>query len=376
MNRLKIVNRLLFALLLALAALSCGKVEDVVNEPSERILLVYMGTDNNLSAETYEQIDALRQGWEVLGEGTLYIYADPANDRPFLLKIGKENGENVSKTVHEYKESNSADKSIFATVINDVRALHEAGTVKSFGLLVFSHATGWIPMSMKMPEGRTIIVDGEQEMELLDFVGTIPDGFFDFIIFDACYTAGIEMMYELRNKANFIVGSSAEILTPGYTPYYPEVLKYLFQPDVDLTSFMQTIFNGIDAHTGHDRAATFSIVKTSELEPLRDFIYANCDFTKKLNIAGIQDFGRLYMRSLFFDFEACYASLLSSIGQRIRLLELVNNCVIYKAATPDFLLDDNGFVVEQHSGMTTYMTQPYFPKLNDAWSKLAWYASR
>ena len=375
MNRLTIFNLRLFALLLAFAALSCAK-DDVSVSEAGQVLLVYMGTDNNLSSETYEQIEALRQGWEALGEGTLYIYADPANDRPFLLKIGTENGKRVSKTINEYKESNSADKGIFSTVIDDVRALHEPGTVKSFGLLVFSHATGWIPMSMKKPEGRTLIVDGEQEMELLDFAASIPDRLFDFIIFDACYTAGIEMMYELRNKADFIVGSSAEILTPGYTPYYPVALKYLFQPEVDLTTFMEIIFNGIDAHTGHYRSATFSIVKTSELKPLRDYISANCDFTKKINISDIQDFGRPFMHSLFFDFEAYHASLLNSIGQQARLSVLMSNCVIYKAATPEFLLDDKGFVIEQHSGMTTYIPQTYYTKLNDAWSKLAWNMNR
>ena len=360
----------IFAIMLPVFV-SCEKEEVEVSR--EKVLLVYMGTDNNLSPETYEQIKALRKGWDALRSGVLYIYADPADDRPFLLKIGQEEGVDVQKVIYEYKESNSADKDILASVIDDVKALHTPGTVESYGLLVFSHASGWLPLkALTETEARSIIIDQEQEMELVDFANALPDHFFDFIIFDACFTAGIELVYELRNKANFIVGSSAEILTPGYTPYYPEVLNYLFQPRLDLVSFIQTIFDGINAQSGDDRSATFSIIKTSELKPLRDFVHSHCDFTKKTDISTIQDFGRYQFRSLFFDFGAYYASLLNTKDEVAMLSGLIGNCLIYRKKTPYFLFGDDGFMINQHSGMTTYIEQQRYPQLNKAWSKLAW----
>ena len=367
------VDKAVFIAALLFSFVSCQK-EEPETAPPTRVVLMYMGTDNNLSWETYEQIKALREGWDVLHSGILYIYADPADERPFLLKIEQEEGRTVQKVAREYKESNSADKEVLASVIDDVKALHAQGTVELYGLLVFSHASGWLPaQTLKNTEARSVIIDNENEMELPDFAAALPDHLFEFIIFDACFTAGVELVYELRNKANFIVGSSAEILTPGYTPYYPEVLNYLFQPRVDLVSFIQTIFGGIDAQSGDDRSATFSIIKTSELEPLREFVHTHCDFTKPVDFSAMQDFGREKSSSLFFDAETYYASLLNGEEDVVTLSELIGNCVIYKEATDLFLPDSKGFVIEKHSGLTTYIMQNRFSRLNNAYAELLWW---
>ena len=47
-------------------------------------------------------------------------------------------------------------------------------------------------------------------MEITDFAMALPDHLFEFIIFEACNMAGIEVAYELRNKAAYIMASSAQ----------------------------------------------------------------------------------------------------------------------------------------------------------------------
>lgn len=73
-----------------------------------------------------------------------------------------------------------------------------------------------------MPEGMT-----HAEMELDEFAAAIPDGTLDFIIFEACLMAGVEVAYALRGKAEYLLASPAEIISPGFTPVYPEALGYL-----------------------------------------------------------------------------------------------------------------------------------------------------
>lgn len=46
---------------------------------------------------------------------------------------------------------------------------------------------------------------------------------------------------------------------------------------------------------------------------------------------------------------------------------------IVPANTERFLPSENGFAIKHHSGLTTYIPQKAFPRLNDAWRKTAWY---
>ena len=371
---------LLLAVLFVSLFSSCKPDDPDDTTTSGKVVLMYMGTDNSLWAETNQQIDSLLKGWDVLKSGHLYIYADQAGQLPVLLKIERINGRTVKRNIRTYEESNSADPAVLAGVIQDVLALHPSPSSNSFGLIVFSHASGWLPVgALENPGARSIIIDngpgteGKQEMELAEFANALPNHLFDYIIFDACFTAGVEFAYELRNKANYIVGSSAEIVSPGYTPYYPKIIRYLFQKQTDLKSFIGTVFNGIE--NDEYRSGTFSIIKTSELESLHNFVHTSCDFTKPVDISAIQDFGRYPFRSLFFDFGAYYSALLKDGSQQENLSRLIDNCLIYKANTPSFLLQWGGFIIRQHSGLTTYIPQAQFPKLNEAYTNLSWWQS-
>src|SRR5690606_30603257 len=131
-------------------------------------------------------------------------------------------GENKIREVKTYPEQNSATAETFQTVLNDVEALTPAD---SYGLILFSHATGWLPTgALLRPEAAllqmglvpirtyTIAMDGTTELGLKEFANAIPDRFFNFIAFEACFMAGVEVLYELKDKTDYILSSSAEIL--------------------------------------------------------------------------------------------------------------------------------------------------------------------
>jgi hypothetical protein len=54
---------------------------------------------------------------------------------------------------------------------------------------------------------------------------------------------------------------------------------------------------------------------------------------------------------------------------------LVGNCIAYRAATPYFLQDYgyDGFEIEKHSGLTTYVRQGHYPYLDEAYKQTKWY---
>lgn len=57
------------------------------------------------------------------------------------------------------------------------------------------------------------------EMELEEFAAAIPDGQLDFIVFEACLMAGVEVAYVLRGKTDYILSSAAEIVSPASRPF-------------------------------------------------------------------------------------------------------------------------------------------------------------
>jgi hypothetical protein len=347
---------------------ACERDSETAPPVTDRVVLVYLGGDNNLSGETYQKKEALKQGWNPSLRGRLLVYSDPSDDVPKLLEIGSDKqGATTETVVRTYNESNSADATVFASVVSEVKAVYPAS---SYGLVLFSHGSGWLPEGT-LAKSRSVAIDQGKEMDLIDFAAAIPDHTFDFIVFEACFTAGIEMAYELKDKTDYILASSAEVLSPGFYGIYEDALAYLFSPKADLKAFARKAFDYFDNQSGDYRSATFSIVQTDRLQSLADWVKnARVDLSKN-NTSEVQHFDR-NTHHLFFDFLDSYRQTLTA-AQSAELERLIGECVIYKAATPWFMLQQNGgFVVKAHSGLTTYIRQKRFPFLNDGYDKLAW----
>lgn len=383
MRKIKHIN-FCCVLLLSFAWLftACESEDEQPPIPRDRVLLVYMGGDSDAktSWEVTEKTNALCAAWKNSLEGRLLIYQDDASESPpRLLEIVAENGVNVQKVLQTYEEENSASKEVFARVIREVQALYP---VSSYGLLLFSHASGWLPEGrLTSPrssgvDGRSIVIDGKDEgrneMELVDFAAAIPDHTFDFIIFEACLMAGIEVAYELKDKTDYILASSAEIVSPGFTDIYEKLLHYLYEPTVNLAGFGKTAFNYINNLTGDARSSTLSLIKTSAVAPLVTYVHEHCDYSLANELSVYQNFYR--SGYLFFDFGQYYTSLLGTQAEKGELSRLINDCVVWKAATPTFMMGYGGFPIREHSGLTTYITQERYPVLNDAYAELSWQA--
>ena len=362
-----IVFSIVLAILTALIFCSCQQEDDETEIPVEHVLLVYMGGDNNLSSETYQKIEEIRKGWDAKLNHRLLIYTDPADTEPALKEIVNDKSGNILKTLSIYQEENSANSDVFKRVISDMLRLYPSS---SYGMLVFSHASGWLPEGM-LAKPKSVLQDNGSEMELSDFASAIPGGTFEYIVLETCFSAGIEVAYELKDKTNYILASSAEIVSPGFTPVYSRAINHLFDRTDGLEKFAQAAFNYFDSQNDYMNSATFSIIRTGELDNLAGFVKQYCDFETVTDINDIQHFDR-YSYRLFFDFKDYHTRLLSSDSQREELSRLIDKCVIWKAATSSFMTGYNGFQIKEHSGMTTYIKQKRFPQLSEAYGATGW----
>jgi hypothetical protein len=338
----------------------------------KRTLIAYIGRDNDLTVRHEDKIQAMMEGWDGRN-GNLIIYQDTALGNPGLMEVYREKDVNKIKTVREYAKENSADPDVFKRVLNEAISLYPAD---SYGLIIFSHASGWLPEAT-LAAPRSFFRDGKSEMELTGMAAAIPAGYFDFIVFETCFSAGIEVVYELKDKTNYIIASSAELLSPGFKEIYASSLNYLFDKEPKLEAFTRNVFTLMNESDAYYKSATLSLIKTEKLHALGAFLHQYIDKEKinDVNLYDVQHFDR-YSYRLFFDFEDYYSRILSDNAPKQELKALLSECVPYQDATPSFLTGSDswrGFDIKHHSGLTTYIEQESFPYLNQEYKKLAWY---
>lgn len=358
-----------------------------------RTVLVYLGGDNaSLSSTLTSEIESLRKGWTYTGNRCL-IYIDPVNDVPRLLSLrGGCSTYPVPfiDTLAVYPEENSASAEVFNRVIKDVVQLHPAD---SYGLIFASHASGWLPEGTLARPTRSVgndantgTVSTNTEMELADFAAAIPDGQFDFIIFEACLMSGVEVACELSNKTDYILASSAELIVPGFKPIYPTDLSLLFDTNLpveqSLIAFAQAYYTYVNTQIGDYRSTTLSVIKTAGMPLLAtqvsNVLAQNSSAAASINISSIQHFDRpgsygdYPISPRYFDFGQ-YIELIASAEEYSAIEKLLNEIVVWKAATPSFMETYNGFTINRHSGLTTYIEQICFPKLNQSYHQTKWY---
>ena len=387
------LRSLLLMLFCTAAVAGCSVETEILPPATGHVLIVYIGGDNTLSNEVYTKIKAITDGYPVdRKQNKILLYCDRAGGEPSLMEVTGVQNDMVSmirgiKELAVYPPENSASTEVFGRVIHDAMAKYPSAS--SYGLLLFSHASGWLPRGAlldpnksdyeKGEEGgsakvRSIMVDGVDEMELADFAAAIPDHTFDYIVFEMCFMAGIEVAYELRNKTPCILASSAEIVSPGFSFVYPASIALLLAGDVQ--GFAERVFNYVQSYESNqvECSATYSVIRTAGLGELASFINQHCDFDRSVTVTDVQHFDR-YNYRLFFDLEDYYSRLLNTEQERTELNRLIANCVAWREATPVFMTQMpglKGFSINKHCGLTTYIPQPQFTGLNARYEELQW----
>lgn len=385
------INHLIGVLFCCSLLLACSEESSLKTVPSaRRTVLVYLAGDNSLSEEVWQKVDALISGWHNM-QDNLLVYQDTRGEKgtPSLMKVICNGDHPYTEVVKEYPDANSADPQVFSEVLRDATSGFPA---PSYGLLLFSHGTGWLPSGTyadpraayrsggKGQSGnglRSIIDDNGREMEIADFATAIPDGQFDFIVLEACLMAGAEVAYELRGKADYLLASSAEILSPGFTPVYAEMLRAFFaQPEAALADAADAYYTYCNKKETPYRSATVSVIRLDKMEELAQAmgeVYGLLpDEMGSKEVKNIQCFDRSDDR-LFFDMGSLITFTAEKVGAEgdtpvERVMRVLSETVVYKSATPFFV----SLPVRSHSGLTVYIPQPAYPSLDTAWKQTGW----
>ncbi len=345
-------------LLFSILFLSCKeeKNEDSLN----RTIIVYMAGDNNLSGDALNDIREMEQNYSEEGVNFL-VFVDLNNELPYLLKIGKGN----STVIQTYSELNSADPIELNKILKDCIQLYPA---KEYGLILWSHGTSWLPSKSKLKNKlKSFSHDSGVQMNIKDLAEAIPLKF-DYIIFDACLMGAVEVAYELKDKADFIISPSSETISDGFP--YDRIVPELLKPQVDLRVVAQEYFEYYNSQPEEFRSATIALIKTAELPALASemklLILGNA-ISSAFERTKVQRLDA-YQEQYIFDL-GDYVNKAYPDAYKKRFFDQLSRVVLYKANTQRLL---RIYPIDNYCGLSCYIFHPQRTDLNEEYVNLSW----
>lgn len=293
------MKKILIAICLLSGLTSCHHDDDTPEDnTARRTVLVYMAAENNLTRFATEDLEEMKTGSLKLAEDqNLVIYVDKAGSLTTPYIVRAKNGELVDTIF--MKEALSADPTTLQDVIQYTR---EHFPAKSYGLLLWGHASGWLVStkdSISRTRGSSILEpkayggatgnnssssSGNYWMNIVPMAKAIQNGMgsdhLSFIFGDCCSFGCLEVAYELRNVTDYVIGSPAEIPDMGapfdlIVPdmfietdnFYAKIIDHYFDYYLDIFKNNPQYYNKkVGDLAGY--SVPLAVVKTSGLDNL------------------------------------------------------------------------------------------------------------
>lgn len=293
------MKKILIAICLLSGLTSCHHDDDTPEDnTARRTVLVYMAAENNLTRFATEDLEEMKTGSLKLAEDqNLVIYVDKAGSLTTPYIVRAKNGEMVDTIF--MKEALSADPTTLQDVIQYTR---EHFPAKSYGLLLWGHASGWLVStkdSISRTRGSSILEpkayggatgnnssssSGNYWMNIVPMAKAIQNGMgsdhLSFIFGDCCSFGCLEVAYELRNVTDYVIGSPTEVPDMGapfdlIVPdmfietdnFYAKIIDHYFDYYLDIFKNNPQYYNKkVGDLAGY--SVPLAVVKTSGLDNL------------------------------------------------------------------------------------------------------------
>lgn len=393
------------------------------SEEKRHTFIVLSLGHNNLSGALQEDMDELKDGY-IPGKGRndnvllIFSHRTPRSGSwsgprsPVLERVYRDrSGKTVSDTLKVWEPGTVSASA--ETVRSALEYIRDEFPSASYGMLVSSHGTGYLPagfysnpnsyvfreagrdasgrmrrqrhgvpyVEIPLHEGEPMVKsigqdvqDGvSYEMELAAFADAIPMKM-SYILMDMCFMGGIETAYELRGKCDMLGVSQTEVLANGFV--YTSIGQHLLKTRTpNPQGICEDYFNSYNIQTGVYRSATISLIDCNMLDPLAEicaFLFDKYRTRLKTMDAGkVQRYYR-YDYHWFYDLESIVEGLGATEDEMADFREALEKCIIYRNATPSFMTGSSGFDINVFSGFSMYLPSNGHRELDKYYRTLDW----
>ena len=396
-------------------------------QETRRVLLFYESGFNDLTTWLDEDMNKELVKGNVPGgsrnDDVLLVFTKLMNGsskapvKSYLKRLYTDKSGNViADTLVTYPEDVMANTP--ETMRKVLTYVKEEFPAKGYGLVFSSHGSGWLPegyfynpstfenehkavserklspRSMRAPvptedvtedpfHGMTRSIGKEEaakdgsfegkEMTTEEFASGIPFHL-DYIFFDMCHSAGIEILYALKDKADYVGCSPTEVLSDGMFNY-TTITDYLFKtPEADLEGLFKASFDMYDSYAGIYRSSTVMLARTDGLDHLaevcKEMFEKYRDEIASLDYRKVQGYYRHSLnRHYFFDLEDVFIRCGASDEDLASIRETLDGCTVWKASTPMFMED---FSIGTYSGISIYLPSGGTALLDSYYMQESW----
>lgn len=281
-NLITILNTFILVTVMAFFS-ACDDTDEPtpVPEPeNSRTLLVYMAADNNLSSYAMLDIQEMKEGLKnVAGAKNkrLLVYlAYPKSEYNKMIELLPDG------SIIDIKEFQRGDNLTISRMREVFALMKEYAPAEHYGLVLWSHGTGWLNDNGVIDDPDDIGVAGVQlkswgydnigkkKMRITALAQALSDVEWEYVYFDCCHMACVEVAYELRHVTPLIVGSPTELGVDGM-PYHKNV-ECLLAGSVGLTQAVENTYRSYadgEIISGNEGCA-ISLIRTDGLERLAE----------------------------------------------------------------------------------------------------------
>lgn len=344
-------------------------------ETTNRTILVYMVASNSLGSWNYDTADIKEmtlaaQNGALKGNRLILFHQDTSGEQ-ILKEVSPETGEIVELETLS-PDLSSVSSARMEEVIGKVKKYAPAD---DYGMILWSHANGWIVQSATPDEysvaplafGQETLNGKSLYMNTQTLASTLMGKDLSFIYFDCCYMACVEVLYDLIGVTDRVVASTAEVIAEGM-PYHL-TLPYLFaKGKADLEGAAKAVYDYVNAKTDVNQTGTFAVFDMTKVDALAK---ATKDFysLKPVTSSSFSPQRYMYETTCYhFDFGHIIENMNQNaegdnssefVAARKKVLDAIDDVVTYKAATPYIWPGDrqSEIKVEHFSGMSSnYLT--------------------
>ena len=283
---------ILYLLLSLLVMTGCSKDDGTAEDArTRRTIMVYFNAENNLYEAASEDLNEIVTGSRNLpSDCNLLVYFDFIDEKnnPNIPTIYSLKNGNIVK-VKEYSSQDSSDPDVMLQVFKDMMSISPAN---EYATVFWGHGDGPIianssngldvsfeenePDSYGADYNSNNLNDWSKETcidipVLASVMKKLPKQ--KFIFFDACCMQSIEVAYELRKCADYIIGATCE--TPSFGAPYETTTKYFGYADAEAAS--KAIVNDYQSNNNpwenwrtnyKINNVCMSVIKTADIENL------------------------------------------------------------------------------------------------------------
>lgn len=241
--RLLLKHITLLLCLISLLATSCNnRNSDKQDEKTQTIIFYFAGT--SLTFYYYRNISAIKEALrkDIKGNSRVMLFFQQSEKNSAeIIELTYENGACEEKKLDTHTLPTQMDADNLGHYLKEIMRHAPADT---YSLVIGSHGTGWIPIGaqpydtegwrglelspidywQRTGDQMTRYIGEDSNLQNAFDIPTLAQAIektgvkFEYILFDACFMANVESVYELRNSTRYIVGSVCEIMGSGF-PY-------------------------------------------------------------------------------------------------------------------------------------------------------------